>query len=173
MSHKCWITRICKMKNSLEAIYFICLAAWVFLTAVVCLCAPRVWPSNFYPFHGDMKPWYNLRIRFTYSQWFDRHTCAWTDITSIVQLLETQLKLLGQKDAVFESSHFHCTPGQHKIWKWTKHATPGLFRWHNGKESPCQRRRHKRCGFHLWVGKMPWRRKWQPTPVFLPGKSHG
>jgi len=25
----------------------------------------------------------------------------------------------------------------------------------------------------LWVGKMPWRRKWQPTPVFLPGKSHG
>ena len=24
-----------------------------------------------------------------------------------------------------------------------------------------------------WVGKIPWRRKWQPTPVFLPGKSHG
>ena len=28
-------------------------------------------------------------------------------------------------------------------------------------------------GFNLWVGKIPWRRKWQPTPVFLPGKSHG
>ena len=27
--------------------------------------------------------------------------------------------------------------------------------------------------FDLWVGKIPWRRKWQPTPVFLPGKSHG
>ena len=27
--------------------------------------------------------------------------------------------------------------------------------------------------FDLWVGKVPWRRKWQPTPVFLPGKSHG
>ena len=24
-----------------------------------------------------------------------------------------------------------------------------------------------------WIGKMPWRRAWQPTPVFLPGKSHG
>ena len=24
-----------------------------------------------------------------------------------------------------------------------------------------------------WVGKIPWRRKWQPTPVFLPGESHG
>ena len=28
-------------------------------------------------------------------------------------------------------------------------------------------------GFDLWVRKSPWRRKWQPTPVFLPGKSHG
>ena len=28
-------------------------------------------------------------------------------------------------------------------------------------------------GFDTWVGKIPWRRKWQPTPVFLPGESHG
>ena len=28
-------------------------------------------------------------------------------------------------------------------------------------------------GADPWVGKMPWRRKWQPTPVFLPGKSYG
>ena len=30
-----------------------------------------------------------------------------------------------------------------------------------------------RHGFNLWVRKIPWRRKWQPTPVFLPGKSNG
>ena len=30
-----------------------------------------------------------------------------------------------------------------------------------------------RCRFDLWVGNIPWRRKWQPTPVFLPLKSHG
>ena len=30
-----------------------------------------------------------------------------------------------------------------------------------------------RLGFSLWVGKIPWRRKWQSTPVLLPGKSHG
>ena len=30
-----------------------------------------------------------------------------------------------------------------------------------------------RPGFDPWVGKIPWRRKWQPTPVFLPGESHG
>ena len=28
-------------------------------------------------------------------------------------------------------------------------------------------------GFDPWVGKIPWRRQWQPTPVFLPGESHG
>ena len=28
-------------------------------------------------------------------------------------------------------------------------------------------------GFNSWVGKIPWRRKWQSTPALLPGKSHG
>ena len=28
-------------------------------------------------------------------------------------------------------------------------------------------------GFDPWVGKIPWRRRWQPTPIFLPGESHG
>ena len=42
----------------------------------------------------------------------------------------------------------------------------------SGKESACQCRSHRRCRFDLWVRKIPWRRKWQPTPVFLPGKSH-
>ena len=45
----------------------------------------------------------------------------------------------------------------------------GLPRWLKGRESACQGRR---CGFDLWVGKIPWRRKWQPTLVFLSGKSH-
>ena len=40
----------------------------------------------------------------------------------------------------------------------------------SGKESTCQCRRQKRCGFDPWVGRIFWRRKWQPTPVFLPGK---
>ena len=34
-------------------------------------------------------------------------------------------------------------------------------------------RRHKRRGFDPLIGKIPWSRKWQPTPVFLSGKSHG
>ena len=42
-----------------------------------------------------------------------------------------------------------------------------------GKESACQSRRHWRLGFDPWVKSIPRRRKWQPTPVFLPGKFHG
>ena len=41
---------------------------------------------------------------------------------------------------------------------------------HSGKESACQ---YRRRGFHPWVGKNPCRRKWLPTPLFLPGKFHG
>ena len=41
----------------------------------------------------------------------------------------------------------------------------------SGKEPACQCRRCKRRGFDPWVGRIPWRRAWQPTPVFLPGES--
>ena len=34
-------------------------------------------------------------------------------------------------------------------------------------------RGHKTLRFDPWVGKIPWRRAWQPTPVFWPGESHG
>ena len=41
----------------------------------------------------------------------------------------------------------------------------------SGKEPACQSRRHERHGFDHWVGKIPWRRAWQSTPVFLAGYS--
>ena len=44
---------------------------------------------------------------------------------------------------------------------------------HGGKESTCQCRRCRTPGFHPWIEKIPWRRKWQPTPILLPGESHG
>ena len=62
-------------------------------------------------------------------------------------------------------------------------AKPGIIGYHmallgvpgdaTGKEPTWQCRRHKRHGFDPWVGKIPWRRSQQPTPVFLPGESHG
>ena len=48
----------------------------------------------------------------------------------------------------------------------------GIPSWLSGKESTCQCSRNRRHGFDPWVGKILWRRKWQPTPIFLPGKFH-
>ena len=46
----------------------------------------------------------------------------------------------------------------------------GLPWWLSDKESACQCRRYR---FNPWVGKIPWRMAWQPTPVFLPGEFQG
>ena len=43
----------------------------------------------------------------------------------------------------------------------------------SGKAPTCQCRRYKRRGFNPWVRKIPWRRAWQLTPVFLPREIHG
>ena len=43
----------------------------------------------------------------------------------------------------------------------------------SGKERACQCRKCERFGFDPWVGKISWRKAWRPTPVFLPGESHG
>ena len=51
--------------------------------------------------------------------------------------------------------------------------TLGLPGSTSGKEPTCQCRRYKRCRSDLWVERTPWRKKWQPTPVFLPGEAHG
>ena len=59
---------------------------------------------------------------------------------------------------------------------WIKHNLFGQLGFPgsaSGKESTCQCRRRNRLGFNPWVAKIPWRRAWQPTPVFLPGDSQG
>ena len=61
--------------------------------------------------------------------------------------------------------------------KYERSYNISLFKMHmsfpggtSGKEPTCQCRRCKRGRFNTWVGKIPWRWKWQPTPIFLPGK---
>ena len=49
-------------------------------------------------------------------------------------------------------------------------AIPLVAQW---KRICLPTRRHRSCGFEPWVRKIPWRRKWQHTPVFLSGKSNG
>ena len=58
--------------------------------------------------------------------------------------------------------------GSHRVGHdWSDLAVATVL---SGRESTCQCRRRR---FYPWIGKTPWRRKWQPTPVLLPGKSHG
>ena len=66
------------------------------------------------------------------------------------------------------------TPGLQPLYsKYFHNVKGGLPRWLGGKESACQFRRRKRSRFDPWIRKIPWSRKWQLTPVFLSGKSHG
>ena len=75
----------------------------------------------------------------------------------------------GRSDAIW-ARDLHQEPCQEMMAWDTGLAEQGLPWWLSGKVSDCQ---CSRCKFNPWVGKIPWRRKWRPTPVFSPGKSHG
>jgi len=64
-------------------------------------------------------------------------------------------------------SHFF--PAKVAWYTWYTNGFQWLSRCLSGKESACQFRRLRRCGFNPW--KIPWGRKWQSTLAFLPGKS--
>ena len=59
-----------------------------------------------------------------------------------------------------------------QIWDWST-SSRGFPNGTRGEESTCQCKRHTRHRFDPWIGKIPWRKKWQPSPVFLPGEPHG
>ena len=63
--------------------------------------------------------------------------------------------------------HVSDVDSNHTLFFWVLIPT-GFPRWLSGKQSTCQCKRYKRHGFSPWVRKISWRRKWQPTPVFLP-----
>ena len=93
-----------------------------------------------------------------------------------------------QPSAMRASAHLHITaltlapvsPLQSnwkliKFWRYIQYQYVFFFFFFgaSGKEPICKCRRHKKTGFSPWGGKIPWRRAWQPTPLFLPGESHG
>ena len=57
-----------------------------------------------------------------------------------------------------------------ECWSGVPLLLPGFSQWYSGKESAWWCRRRKRHGFNPWIRKIPWSKKWQPTPIFLPGK---
>ena len=66
------------------------------------------------------------------------------------------------------------------LWQKDSEGDPALsrkylivLRWEKSYWQKVKSVSHKRCGSSPWVGKIPWRRAWQPTLVFLPEESHG
>ena len=88
--------------------------------------------------------------------------------------LGSALGLLGPRDPVYWFQGSVYSQGQLRAptqwksgWELMEHLLP---RWLCGKESACRCRRHE---FDPWVRKIPWRKEWLPTSVFLPGEFHG
>ena len=71
-----------------------------------------------------------------------------------------------QSHIILEGLEIEC-----QVWIVMKHLLPS--RWCSGEEFACHCSRHRRCRLDPWVRKIPWRKKWQHTPGFLPGKFHG
>ena len=96
---------------------------------------------------------------------------AWIHLPSCLLLIQT-----CHSSAQNPSRHPLCLPRKHTVSMNPDFSTscprfPAISGGTSDKEHTCQRRRHQRRGFDSWVGKIPWRRAWQSTPVFLPGES--
>ena len=115
-------------------------------------------------------------------------------VRHLPSMQETRVQSLGWEDLLEKEMATHCSILAWKIpWMeepgtlqsmglqrvghdWAgmlRLSSKGLLWWLSDKESVCQCKRRRRLRFSPCVGKIPWRRKWQPTPVFLPEKSHG
>ena len=87
----------------------------------------------------------------------------WVHLLMDVKLKDTtKPKIERRKDLLFAASKENTTSQMALVVKKQNKQK---------KKTACLCSRCKRCGFDLWVGKIPWRRAWKPIPVFLPGKS--
>ena len=87
-----------------------------------------------------------------------------------VTIIEKRQQLIWSQTSGLQSWFWHWIT----TWPWPLASALWETGFPGGPSgTACQCRRRKRCRFDPWVSKVPWRRPWQPTPVFLPEESHG
>ena len=86
--------------------------------------------------------------------------CLW-----VCKLFSSNNAPVFSKFSLVWSNTWHCLLNSYKV-------KMGFLGAASGKEPASQCRRHEKLEFNPWIGKIPWRRAWQPTPVFLPEESH-
>ena len=141
--------------------------------------------------------WYQWDISETpYRLWFSNKCKAsgkkeyrYSRLVFLLSALWVVLMLQKQQSSYNHEEENHMTKDRSDSWKrwkwedcdsWWKPWVTAFWLFEedcisnrvrlNSNESTCQ---HRRCRSDFWVWKIPYRRKWQPTPVFLPGESHG
>ena len=104
-------------------------------------------------------------------------TELWTNQSATTHIYQQQVYSLCPPP--YRQGHFSCSGLDHLTYELIyknivfSFLTLGFLYGTSGKEPACQCRRYTRCRFSSWVRKMPCRRIWQPTPVFLPGEFDG
>ena len=93
-------------------------------------------------------------------------SCLFLHLSCASHSIQLMLLLFPLFGRVSESAHF--SPRLHSY----RGTEPGFPGGTSDKGCVCKYRRHKRRRFDPWVGKIPWRRAQQPTPVSLPGECH-
>ena len=115
--------------------------------------------------------WSNLELGGSSASWKEFWCCIDLDYSDSDSALLTSHSLPFPTQEVWV---IHTSRGLNEIIELNCQVVSGwtsqVAQW---AESTCQCRRLRRHGFSPWVRKIPWRRRWQPTPVLLPGKPHG
>ena len=103
--------------------------------------------------------------------WFN--TLSWFQAIAMNHSSQSAMRLYTYNNYVPTQPYFVSLSIQCSANCKTFNTLLGFPRWCSGKESANHCRRLKRRRFSPWVWKIPWSKKWQSTPLFLPGKFHG